>query len=429
MSLTVAVVGQASKRGIIPRIPAAGRIVDDVERWCRAEYVDAVRRTSRTQPTPGLTELRIALHPTALDMTIVVGETGGVTAQAETSPAGPGYHTFVSRLLQRLGGDLGIAWESAGVDDPAKTGVWHPEAGDRHDIERAHLGWLGGTLVRAAEARRLGSSPVHLGTVPGVRFEVDGALATPLGPRDDEWLARALADPRIAIDIWPWFSDATDGRYFLNRALTLMWAEIRWRRPTDTDERALVDETLRLLHRAYPLEPSLAFPWREWRELARLAPTPDPMAALIDERVATIDPTTPLVGYRRRPVTVTHEGWAIEVPGTFAERHPGGAWWGGDAGRSITLASVPVAHNGRLTPAETILRQVAGNLGPSALAHQAGDVMGRARLGMEDGSGITVGIVEGFAAVDGRGAAIRVEFDDPADWEWALDQWRALRPA
>ena len=26
-------------------------------------------------------------------------------------------------------------------------------------------------------------------------------------------------------------------------------------------------------------------------------------------------------------------------------------------------------------------------------------------------------------------AALKVEFDDPADWQWALDMWRSLRPA
>jgi len=421
--------GQASKRGIIPRIPVADRLIGDIERWVRSEYSDAVRRIDRGQPAPGLPELRVALHPASPDLSIAIGETGSVTARAETSPAGPGYHTFVSRLLQRLGGELGIVWQPVAMDDPARTGIWHPESGGRHDIERAHLGWLGGALVRAAEGRRRGSPPVHLATAPGVRFEVDGVLATPLGPRDDEWLARALADARVAVDVWPWFSDATDGRYFLNRALTLMWSEIRWRRPTDADERAIVEETLRLLHRAYPLDPTLAFPWREWRELARFLPTPDPMAAMIEERAAAVDPSAPLIGYRRRPVTVTHDGWALVVPGTFAERRAGGAWWGGDAGRSITLASLPAAPNGRPAPAELILRQVAGNLGPSAMAHQAGDVIGRARLGTDGASGITMGFVEGFAAVDGSGTSIRVEFDDPADWQWALDQWRALRPA
>jgi hypothetical protein len=30
--------------------------------------------------------------------------------------------------------------------------------------------------------------------------------------------------------------------------------------------------------------------------------------------------------------------------------------------------------------------------------------------------------------VAGSGAAIRIEFDDPADWQWALDIWRSLAP-
>jgi hypothetical protein len=44
-------------------------------------------------------------------------------------------------------------------------------------------------------------------------------------------------------------------------------------------------------------------------------------------------------------------------------------------------------------------------------------------------SGVEIGILEGYAAVSGSGAAIRIEFDDPADWQWALDTWRSLGPA
>ena len=42
-------------------------------------------------------------------------------------------------------------------------------------------------------------------------------------------------------------------------------------------------------------------------------------------------------------------------------------------------------------------------------------------------SGVEVGVLEGYSAVSGSGAAIRIEFDDPADWQWALDLWRSLR--
>jgi hypothetical protein len=38
-------------------------------------------------------------------------------------------------------------------------------------------------------------------------------------------------------------------------------------------------------------------------------------------------------------------------------------------------------------------------------------------------------VLDAFSAVPGSGAAIRIVFDDPADWEWALATWRALAPA
>ena len=38
------------------------------------------------------------------------------------------------------------------------------------------------------------------------------------------------------------------------------------------------------------------------------------------------------------------------------------------------------------------------------------------------------GVVKDYAAVTGSGAAIRIEFDDPADWQWAPDMWRSLAP-
>jgi hypothetical protein len=37
-------------------------------------------------------------------------------------------------------------------------------------------------------------------------------------------------------------------------------------------------------------------------------------------------------------------------------------------------------------------------------------------------------VVEGYSAIPGSGAAIRITFDDSEDWRWALDTWRALAP-
>ena len=75
-------------------------------------------------------------------------------------------------------------------------------------------------------------------------------------------LARAaIADPRVAVDVTPWWADATDARYLLNRALCLMWLDVRWRAPAVEGEAELIDEVHRLLSKAFPLEPGLPYPW------------------------------------------------------------------------------------------------------------------------------------------------------------------------
>ena len=427
--LAIHVVGHAAKRGLIPRQLPADRLLAEIETWLRTEYPDAVRRTrTRTGPI-GQRELLIGVHPAADDIVIEATDDGRVVVDAAIGPVGPGHQTFVARLVQRIGIQHDIAWlpEEPGADaGPTRTDL--AVAGDRPAAERAYLAWLGTGLLGARDARARGGEGIHLGTPGGVRFAFDGALATSLGPRTDEWLERALADSRVAIEATPWWADALDGRSLLNRALCLLWTEVRWRPPVDAAEKAVNDEVLRLLARAFPLDPSLPYPWREWRELAGWRGSADAITRQVESRAAAA-PAGPLVGYRRQPVEIIHEGWLLEVPGSFAERRTEEEWWGGEAGRSITLAATETGtEDGPMTAAD-FLQQVAPDLGGDTLNHEAGDVVGRARLSTDASSGLEVGVLEGYSAITGRGAAIRIVFDDSSDWRWAMDMWRALAPA
>ena len=96
--------GQAAKRGLIPRIPSADRLLADIETWLREEYPDQVRSIT---PHPGEAgegaERHVSLHPAAPDLRLAADDLGRVTVSAVTVPTGPGYHTFVARLLERLG--------------------------------------------------------------------------------------------------------------------------------------------------------------------------------------------------------------------------------------------------------------------------------------------------------------------------------------
>ena len=79
--------------------------------------------------------------------------------------------------------------------------------------------------------------------------------------------------------------------------------------------------------------------------------------------------------------------------------------------------------------AEWFLARVAGDLGTEVMHHQDGELLGQAGSPPIQESGVEVAVLEGFSAVTGRGAAIRIEFEDADDWRWAVDLWRSLRPA
>jgi hypothetical protein len=437
VGLTIRIVGQAAKRGIIPRQPTPDRLLTDVQEWIGHEHGQAVRAMRREQTPAGDIALTIDLHPAAEPVTITADATGRVLASADVAAVGPGYHTFVARLLERLGATVGIAWLEDQQAEPAADVVAGDRAPghaseqllEREDVERAHLTGLGQSLGHALKLRRGGETGVHVGLREGTRFSSDGAILTPLGPRDDDWLDRAARDARIARDIRPWWVDAMDARYHLHRALCIMWTEIRWRPPTDDAEVAAFDEALRHLRRALPMDPSLPYPWREWQELISLRGVSDPIEHRVTPRAGQADASSTPVGYRRRPVTVVQEGWALEVPGDFSERRTSEEWRGRDRGRSVTLAGGAIGTERDPMSPERFLAKVAAGLGDSVLTHREGEILGTARLGTDTSSGIEVAVLDGYAAVPGRGAAIRIVFDEATDWQWAVNLWRSLRPA
>ncbi|HSK51603.1 MAG TPA: hypothetical protein VLA44_02540 [Clostridia bacterium] len=412
--------GQASRRGLILRQPSGERLLADVEAWLLSEYPDMVRWSTLRPTGEDQAQLAVSLHPAAPELRLTAWDSGRVDAIAETVAAGPGYHRFVGRVLERLGLELSIGWAR---DDPLDVTF-----GERPMVEQAYLSWLGPRLVKARKAAEAGRPAPQLGLPEGTRYTFDGAIATALGPRDLAWLDAAIANPRVAVDVTPWWADATDARYLLNRALCLMWLDVRWRAPAVEGEARLLDEIHGLLTHAFPLEPGLPYPWHAWREIARVRGIDDQMARQVAERAAaTPEPMTP-VGYRRAPVTLRHAGWVIDVPGSFADIRTEDELWVGGAGRSITLAATETGTPAGPMSAQEFLDQVAGTLGTGALTHRNGPILGRARVMTDTSSGVEFGVVEGFMAVRGSGAVVRITFDDPEDWHWALDAWRALTP-
>ena len=102
---------------------------------------------------------------------------------------------------------------------------------------------------------------------------------------------------------------------------------------------------------------------------------PDPIAERVFRQAERVDAALPLIGYRRRPVTVAHEGWQVRVPGSFGEQRTAEEWRGGERGRRVTLAATTTqTTNGMPMSADRFLTTVAGDLGEGVLRHEDGEL-------------------------------------------------------
>ncbi len=130
--------------------PRPSASTGDIEAWLAAEYATTVRSISvRSGPT-GDERLLVDLHPAArAGRDRRAASTGQVDVTVETVFAGPGYHRFVGRVLERLGQELSIEWP-APSDDPSAAASFSDRATTEHD----YLGWLGSTLADVRAARR-----------------------------------------------------------------------------------------------------------------------------------------------------------------------------------------------------------------------------------------------------------------------------------
>jgi hypothetical protein len=428
LRIGIRLVGRTSKRGVRRQSPTPAALIDDLEAWLRKDAEEMVVSARRLPTTADRAVLLARLHPAAREIEITATAGGRISAGGSTAEVGPGYHTYLARLLRRLGAENGISWEAA--DPIAGTGdlTGHFESGNREDAERSLLAWLRAQLQAASERRASGGEPYELLAAEAEHFDVIGAVATALGPRDDAWLRAAVENPRVAIEAWPWFADATDARYLLNRAVCHMWTDVRWRPPTEAGENELIVEVLRLLRRAFPLDPGLPYPWREWKELLDFAGQPDQMRERVEAEAAAASPTSALIGYRRRQVRVEQAGWTITIPGSFATRRTEEEFWAGGGGRTITIAATPTGTGDAPMPPDVFLDSVTAHLGGELLRHDANGVAGRAKLALDPTSAVEAAVLEGYSAVRGSGAAVRIVIHSAEDWDWALGMWRSLRP-
>jgi len=315
MSLGIRLLAHLSKPSL-----TGEELIGQIENWVRLKYPD-MRPKTRLEVVDSTPTLFCRMHPAAEEFELSFVGPSQFVASANTTTAGPGYHAFVASMLKDLAHDFNARWEHPADDNGDygdETGYFF--TGDEESLQAEMTSWLA-ALANLFFDGSLDSDSAGIALCMPLnpQFHGEQAALTALGPRNREWLYRAAQDGLRGKDFFAWWAPGMNAEYYLGRALSQMWVDVRWRRPINDSEAAILEDVADSLHRAYELEPSLQYPFAEWKQILQLLNRSGVEADLVHSRASS----EPTIGYRRREVTVTLPGgWKIETPGSFSDFEP-----------------------------------------------------------------------------------------------------------
>ena len=399
------------------------RVLKEIEGWV-LNYCKDLQTTTYIGQRDTHHTLFCRLHPAAEDLEISFVGDGQLTASANTSSVGPGYHIFVCDMLHKLGDRVRLQWEEPNEEYQDETGYFH--SGDSQHVFAEMSKWIktiaswffDGTLKDKDHAIRL-AMPLDVG------FTWDAAAITPLGPRDENWLRKTAEDGYNGQDFFAWWNPGLNAEYFLRRALVKIWADVRWRPPINDQERQTLSYAADSLKIAYEMDATLTYPWSEWSEILTYLDRIDGQHRFVHDRAGATQPT---MGYRRRDVTVQLPGnWWITVPGSFSDFRPdeNHNYFALDPPREAWVTSY--TFKGDL-PALLQSQREEVRKKESVLVHEAENYVAWAEIRRRaDEDKEWFSLTSSNVGLGNR-AVCTVIFIRPEDRDWAIRVWKSLQP-
>lgn len=427
--------GRCGRKGLLSRVPTPERLLKDFRRAFDDCDWPHPMRTSLGRTREDLPALWVQLHPAAEPLEIEAGpDEGTFTATGATSTVGPGYHIHVCETLRQVAAEIGATFDppverSDGGGD--ETGYFHTR--DRDACVWEFLRWLRAVARLPLEEPMEDANQLAISMPLDYGFDADAPVITPMGPRTLDWARAVAEDPEAGVDLFPWYAPGVNARARLGYALHLMWCGVRWSPALTEEDRSMQIDVLENLEAAYREDPTLNYPWREWRELMTLADRENALGDDVRRRAARVPAGRGLIGYRRRPVTRRHAGgWSLKVPGHFVETSDDEETWRAyDETRAVHFSSYVSNRRagGRPPTGEQILEDAPrfDEAPLRRLSHREANLVARGVLRRyvdEDGEARLQ--VQGISAVTGRMALTTVDFADERDVEWAIGVWKSV---
>ena len=334
MSLGIQLHGQLGPESPLVALMAAENaqaLLDDLHSWAEG-WKFAGRKL-----TNGQLIVTAHVHPGIEDAIIQITPGHPLMLRAKTTPAGPGYHQFVVGFAEKLAEQYQLEWLNTEAADA--TGFFKDR--DVAALEEQFVTWLNGMAKFVAE------NPVEKGCVSmnlpyGIRVEQPSGYATPMGPRDQTWIAELLEDTsECALDFFSWWHPEQDASYYQGVALTLGWNFVVWREPRTEKERSVMAAFVEACAKAVELDPHVEIPRQGWMECCKHLNLDVPQEALREDAIGPL-------GYRRGwihfPISA---GWSILLPGSFSqELAANNVWRGWEEDREVRVQIFPLQRPG-----------------------------------------------------------------------------------
>lgn len=401
--------------------------------WLRRECASEIEALDLDTNRDGEPRILVWLHPAAESVELVSLPEGEIEISARTTPAGPGYHFYIARLLKRLGEDHRIDWlppteeedTDGSYDD---TGFFFGEGAGEVYVHMDR--WLATVAQLILERADEGDSSFSLGMPLQAGFAQLDFANTPLGPRSRDWIMQVAADvlegdSRSASAFFPWPRDGQDADYWLRRALVLIWTQAVWRPVTEEREIQLVHRIDQALEHAVRLNPASACPWREWQELRGWAGIHNHLDSRIAAEAREVSADEPRLGYRRHDVV--HRlmaGWSMRLAGGFVVVADDDAWRASDGDRVVNVSLFQCTDD-QGEPANQSFAFEGSEI-PWTYVEESPDLSSRAYL-REPTAADPHFHLHGLASVRGQFATLTISFTDESQTDWSLATWRSLR--
>lgn len=417
MGIELILRGEA-KRSLGGLFGAGKPLLDRVAEWLTQHHPEPFCRIEKLKTNKGNECLLVRLHPCQI-VEIVSDGPRAVSVEAKTNTVGPGYHTFLNGLFATMGDELKIKWSAA---RECADIFLNPDASV---VEMRMLGWLGQVASQMLTMREQGCTQLGLNMSTDFEFLHDGLVATPMGPRDELWLERTAANPRLGMDIFPWRGEM-DAEFVKNWAEALMWTELRWRKPLTELEQRDMTEACQLLAFARKKDPDLNYPWREWLEMLDYLGLEYHDRAGIEKLAAQA--SGPLVGYRRRSVIFSALlPWTIKIPGDFAYESDENGHYLFNEKRQVQVSTLSYGMKpGHADPLsiDTIDKRREDPPGTQRLEHHTDSYQSYAYIFPDS---IDDNNLRMQSACYCPGNILFSSYNyDPGDSEWALNAWHAI---